>query len=60
MEHEADHRELTAAPLPRLGETPGTVRWLGPALGAHNNEIFRGMLGLEPSEIDALQANGVI
>ncbi len=51
---------LTTAPLPRLSETPGTVRWLGPALGAHNNEIFRGMLGLEPSEIDALQANGVI
>lgn len=51
---------LTTAPLPRLSETPGTVRWLGPTLGAHNDEIFRGMLGLQQSEIDALQTDGVI
>lgn len=51
---------LTTTPLPRLSETPATVRWLGPALGAHTDEVFRDMLGLEQSEIENLRSNGVI
>ena len=46
--------------MPRLSETPAELRWLGPALGAHNDAVFRGMLGLEPAEIDALREAGVI
>jgi len=46
--------------VPRLSETPGTVNWLGAALGAHNDEVYRGMLGLPEAEITRLRDNGVI
>jgi len=51
---------LMTGPMPRMSETPAEVRWLGPALGAHNDAVFRGMLGLDTAEIDALRADGVI
>ena len=31
---------------PRLSRTPGAVRWVGPELGEHNDEILGGLLGL--------------
>jgi crotonobetainyl-CoA:carnitine CoA-transferase CaiB-like acyl-CoA transferase len=46
--------------VPRLSETPGEVRWLGPSLGAHNDEIFRDRLGLSDDEMSRLRANGTI
>ena len=49
-----------SAPTPRLSETPGKVRWAGPALGAHNGEVFVGELGLSDQEIERLRADGVI
>ena len=48
------------APMPRLLDTPATIEWLGPALGAHNDEIYRGMLGLSAAEIEALKAKKVM
>jgi len=51
---------LMAAPVPRMSETPGEVRWLGPKLGAGNEEIFGGMLGMSATEIDDLRKAGVI
>jgi formyl-CoA transferase len=32
--------------VPRLSRTPGAVRWAGPELGEHNEEILGGLLGL--------------
>ena len=49
-----------SAPTPRLSETPGSIRWAGPALGAHNLEVFAGELGLSDQEIERLRADGVI
>jgi crotonobetainyl-CoA:carnitine CoA-transferase CaiB-like acyl-CoA transferase len=49
-----------SAPTPRLSETPGKVRWAGPALGAHNREVYAGQLGLSDQEIERLRADGVI
>jgi crotonobetainyl-CoA:carnitine CoA-transferase CaiB-like acyl-CoA transferase len=46
--------------FPRLSETPGSVRWSGPALGQHNDEIFRGLLKLPAERIELLQARNVI
>lgn len=46
--------------VPRLSETPGTIRSLGPKLAAHNEEIYRDRLGLTPDELAALAAAGVI
>lgn len=46
--------------VPRLTDTPGRVKWLGPPPESHNDEIYRGLLGLSPAEIEALRADGVI
>lgn len=33
--------------FPRLSRTPGSVRWTGPDLGQHNDEVLAGELGLD-------------
>ena len=47
------------APTPRLGETPATLSWAGPALGAHNRDVY-GSLGLDEAELHALTRDGII
>jgi len=49
-----------SAPTPRLSDTPGTIRWPGPALGAHNREVYADELGLSDAEIARLKSVGVI
>lgn len=46
--------------LPRLSATPGRIDALGPALGADNDAIYGGLLGLSAQDIAALKADGVI
>src|SRR5438270_1208843 len=46
--------------IPALSETPGRIRWLGPALGEHTGEVLRDVLGLTDEETDALRTNGII
>jgi succinyl-CoA:(S)-malate CoA-transferase subunit B len=46
--------------VPRLSETPGEVKWLGPAMGEHNGEIYREWLKFSDAEIEALTAARVI
>jgi formyl-CoA transferase len=46
--------------VPRLSETPGAVKHVGPELGEHNEEIYRDVLGLSTEEIAALHSSGVI
>jgi crotonobetainyl-CoA:carnitine CoA-transferase CaiB-like acyl-CoA transferase len=46
--------------VPRLTDTPGRVKWLGPPTESHNDDVYRGMLGLSPAEIETLRAGGVI
>ena len=45
--------------FPRLSETPGKVRWPGPALGEHTDQVL-GELGLSAERIAELRARGVI
>ena len=45
---------------PRLSETPGAVRSVGPELGAHNDEVFRDMLGITDAQKAELRNAGVI
>jgi succinyl-CoA:(S)-malate CoA-transferase subunit A/succinyl-CoA:(S)-malate CoA-transferase subunit B len=46
--------------VPRLSQTPGRLQSLGPALGAANDEIYRGLLGLSATEVNRLSTDGVI
>ncbi|MBD3926721.1 CoA transferase [Nocardioides cavernae] len=46
--------------VPKLSATPGSVRWTGPALGAHNDEVYGGLLGLTEAERGDLADRGVI
>jgi crotonobetainyl-CoA:carnitine CoA-transferase CaiB-like acyl-CoA transferase len=45
---------------PKLAATPGGLRWIGPPLGAHNNEVYRDWLGLPAAELARLKSEGVI
>jgi formyl-CoA transferase len=47
------------APAPRLSATPGATRWLGPALGAHTDEVLA-ELGLDAGQIAALRQHGAV
>lgn len=45
---------------PKLSLNPGTVRTAGPLLGAHNTEVFEGLLGRARAELETLSREGVI
>jgi formyl-CoA transferase len=45
--------------VPRLSETPGRTRWIGPRLGEHTDQVLSG-LGMDPADIAALRARGVV
>lgn len=59
-------RHPTCGPLamqnafPKLSDTPSGVRWPGPALGAHNWEVYGSLLGLSADELTTLSREGVI
>lgn len=46
--------------VPHLAATPGRTDWPGEPLGAHNDEIYRELLGLSEDAVAALKQGGVI
>lgn len=46
--------------VPRLETNPGTVRWPGPALGQHAEEILREDLGLDEAAASDLIERGIV
>jgi succinyl-CoA---D-citramalate CoA-transferase len=46
--------------MPKLSETPGAVRWVGPELGQHNDEVYGDILGLTAEDRAKLAEAGVI
>ena len=50
---------LMPAPAPRLSRTPGGIRWAGPRLGQHTDEVLH-QAGLTDSDVAALRSAGVI
>jgi succinyl-CoA--D-citramalate CoA-transferase len=46
--------------VPRLSETPGKVRWTGPKLGQHNEEVFTKVLGMDEEDLDGLRERGIV
>jgi len=51
---------VVPAPVPRLSETPGSIRSLGPKLGEHTDEILREIIGLDDDAIANLRAKKAI
>ena len=45
--------------VPRLSETPGKTRWVGPELGAHTEEVLAS-IGITGSEYQSLRDAGVV
>ena len=48
------------APVPKLSDTPGSIRWTGREPGASNEEVFGKWLGLSRDDIDALRRANII
>ena len=46
--------------FPRLSETPGGVRWTGPTLGEHTDEVLREVAGYTDEAIAGLRARKVL
>lgn len=46
--------------VPKLSKTPGQIKWSCPAIGEHNEEIYRQYLGLSEDEYESYKADGVI
>ncbi|MDP6411356.1 MAG: CoA transferase [Arenicellales bacterium] len=47
--------------VPLLSETKSEIAWLGSSkVGAHNEEIYCGLLGMTPTELQALENDGII
>jgi formyl-CoA transferase len=46
--------------FPKLSSTPGKVRWTGPELGEHNNDIYKGLLGMDDKTFSEYQERGII
>jgi crotonobetainyl-CoA:carnitine CoA-transferase CaiB-like acyl-CoA transferase len=45
--------------LPKLDDTPGATEWAGSELGAHTDEVLKG-LGMTADQIAELKRNGII
>jgi len=45
--------------VPKLSDTPGSADWVGPELGAHNDEVL-GSLGYDAAAIANLKQTGAI
>jgi len=45
--------------VPKLSETPGETRWVGPRLGEHTDTVL-GEHGFTPAEVESLRARGVV
>lgn len=62
--HWLEHKEMGPSPYEglehRMSRTPGELRSAAPILGQHNEEIFRGLLGLSAAEIEQLVKENVI
>jgi crotonobetainyl-CoA:carnitine CoA-transferase CaiB-like acyl-CoA transferase len=46
--------------VPRLSGTPGEVRWTGPKLGQHNEEIYGEVLGMGEEDLTTMRERGII
>jgi len=60
VEHPVFGRIRMQNVFPKLSETPGQVRWPGPALGEHTDAVLGELLGYDAAKLAKLRADGVI
>ena len=48
------------SPTPKLSRTPGKIRYSGPKLGEHNEEIYIKELGYSKSDLERLKSGGIV
>ncbi len=46
--------------VPRFGDEPSAIRWAGPTIGAHTEDVLHGLLGMSLEDISELRAQGAI
>ncbi len=46
--------------FPKLSATPGSIRWVGPELGEHNDEILRGLLQYDEARVADLAERKIV
>ena len=46
--------------VPHVVDAPPGVRWPGPAIGAHTDEVLRDLLRMDDATIAGLRADGVV
>ena len=51
---------LQAGIVPHIPELPGQVRWSGPVIGYHNQEILVDLLELDNAQIESLREQRAI
>ena len=45
---------------PKLSETPGAIRHAGPELGQHNDEVYKGILGIDDDTLESYRSKGIV
>ncbi|MGI2327547.1 CaiB/BaiF CoA transferase family protein [Planococcus sp. YIM B11945] len=53
-------KTLVPGIVPKLSETPGEIKWSGPSLGEHNQEIYTEFMNFSFEEFKELKDKGVI
>ena len=46
--------------VPKLSDTPGEIRWVGPTLGEHTDQVMTELLGFDRYRLSELRALGII
>jgi len=59
-EEETGETIVVPSVIPRLSETPGQIKHLGPKLGEHTAEVLKDLLGMDDCQIDELRKKRVI
>ncbi len=60
VEHPQYDKLKMQSVFPRLSATPGKVKWPGPELGRHNDEVYGKLLGFSDERIAALKKEKII
>jgi formyl-CoA transferase len=53
-------RVLHPGTVPMFGPSSRQVRWTGPGVGAHNREVYCGLLRMDEAQLDRLSRSGTI